>query len=171
MTLAKEALKSEAAALRDENSKLAPLEQELDGIKLAHLQAVTESNTHKEQYEAERQKLIDAESSLQDMSTKLNEVPTNQFSSPFFLPNISLRLILQANEQVSSLTGQVSQLQTEKEDIITEHKIEERKSQRMVTQFQLLLCSLIYLSDQRAEIRIAKGENLHLEKWYVPPDR
>jgi hypothetical protein len=53
------------------------LEQELDRLKLAHLQAVTESNTHKEQYEAERQKLIDAESSLQDMFQKLHEVSTH----------------------------------------------------------------------------------------------
>eukprot|EP00026_Physarum_polycephalum_P000838 Phypoly_transcript_00839.p1 GENE.Phypoly_transcript_00839~~Phypoly_transcript_00839.p1 ORF type:complete len:778 (-),score=163.95 Phypoly_transcript_00839:79-2412(-) len=109
-----EALKLSAEALRVESEKVAPLEQELDGLKLAHLQAVTESNTHREQYEAERQKLIDVESSLQDMSQKLNE----------------------ANEQVEALNAQVSQLQTEKDDLITEHKIEERKSQRMIKELK-----------------------------------
>ena len=93
----KEALKLEESSLRVESEKLAPLEQELDAIKLAHLQAVTESDTHKEQYEAERQKLINAESSLQDMSARLAEVISPHLSSPSLIRRFIYATLVQPN--------------------------------------------------------------------------
>jgi len=107
-------LKTECEGLRIESAKVGPLEQEVDALRLAHLQASTEASTFKEHYESERQKLIVAEASLQETSTKLQL----------------------ATEQVSTLTGQVHQLHTDKADLETEFKIQDRKSQRMVKELK-----------------------------------
>lgn len=74
MTENREALKQEAEELRSESSKVAGLSQEVDNLRLAHLQAVTSSSTHKEQYEAEARMRSKLEADLLDSSSKLAEV-------------------------------------------------------------------------------------------------
>jgi len=114
LTCRKDDLKKECENLRAETQKVAPLEQQIEDLKLANLQAISEAEFQKEQFEAERQKVLAIENSIQEMRSKLQE----------------------ANEQVAILNEQLTHIQTEKADMETEFKIQDRKSQRMIKELK-----------------------------------